>query len=184
MLGKIIARDVNLLFLDEPTNHLDMDSIAALTKAIKAFEGSSIIVTHSEELLREVCDRLIVFANDEAVCFNGTYDEFLEKIGWDDDVVEVKKEKNVKVNKKESKKLRAAIVSEKSKATTPIKKQMQEIEEEIEKLEDSLEDARVKLSRDIPKIEKNIEDKFAQLEALQIKLDVMNKEFEIRMNEV
>jgi ATP-binding cassette subfamily F protein 3 len=59
MLGKIIAKDVNLLFLDEPTNHLDMDSIEALTTAIKAFEGSSIIVTHSEELLRAVCDRLI-----------------------------------------------------------------------------------------------------------------------------
>ena len=35
----------------------------------------------------------------------------------------------------------------------------------------------------INKIEKEIEDKFTQLEALQIKLDVMNKEFEIRMNE-
>ena len=63
-------------------------------------------------------------------------------------------------------------------------KKINSLEWEIEKLEDSLEDARVKLSRDIPKIEKNIEDKFAQLEALQIKLDVMNKEFEIRMNEV
>ena len=40
MLGKIIAQDVNLLFLDEPTNHLDIDSIDALTNAIKAFEGS------------------------------------------------------------------------------------------------------------------------------------------------
>ncbi len=61
---------------------------------------------------------------------------------------------------------------------------MQEIEEEVEKLEDALEDARVKLSRDIPKIEKDIEDKFSLLEALQIKLDVMNKEIEIKMNEV
>lgn len=61
---------------------------------------------------------------------------------------------------------------------------MQEIEEEMEKLEDALEDARVKLSRDIPKIEKEIENKFALLEELQTKLDVMNKEFEIRMNEV
>ncbi|WP_226813976.1 ATP-binding cassette domain-containing protein, partial [Aliarcobacter butzleri] len=51
MLGKIIAQDVNLLFLDEPTNHLDMDSIEALTNAIKAFEGSCIIVTHSEDLI-------------------------------------------------------------------------------------------------------------------------------------
>jgi len=183
MLGKIIAKDVNLLFLDEPTNHLDMDSIDALTNAIKAFEGSCLIVTHSEDLLRAVCDRLIVFTNDGADYFNGTYDEFLEKIGWDDDVVEVKKVKTPKVNKKESKKLRAAIVAEKSKATAPIKKQMQEVEEEMEKLEDALEDARVKLSRDIPKIEKQIEDKFTLLEELQIKLDVMNKEFEIRMEE-
>ena len=183
MLGKIIAKDVNLLFLDEPTNHLDMDSIDALTNAIKAFEGSCLIVTHSEDLLRAVCDRLIVFTNDGADYFNGTYDQFLEKIGWDDDVVEVKKVKTPKVNKKESKKLRAAIVAEKSKATAPIKKQMQEVEEEMEKLEDALEDARVKLSRDIPKIEKQIEDKFTLLEELQIKLDVMNKEFEIRMEE-
>ena len=64
MLGKIIAQDVNLLFLDEPTNHLDIDSIDALTNAIKAFEGSCLIVTHSEELLRAVCDRLIVFTED------------------------------------------------------------------------------------------------------------------------
>ncbi|RXJ64920.1 ABC transporter ATP-binding protein, partial [Halarcobacter ebronensis] len=60
MLGQILAKDVNLLFLDEPTNHLDMQSIDSLTKAIKNFEGSCIIVTHSEELLRQVCDRLIV----------------------------------------------------------------------------------------------------------------------------
>ena len=185
MLGKIIAQDVNLLFLDEPTNHLDIDSIDALTNAIKAFEGSCIIVTHSEELLRAVCDRLIVFTNDGADYFNGTYDEFLEKIGWDeDDTVEKKKVEKPKVNKKEIKKLRAAIVSEKSKATAPLKKQMQELEEEIAKLEDSLEDARVKLSRDIPKIEKEIEQKFELLQSIQFKLDDMNKEFERRMNEV
>ena len=185
MLGKIIAQDVNLLFLDEPTNHLDIDSIDALTNAIKAFEGSCIIVTHSEELLRAVCDRLIVFTNDGADYFNGTYDEFLEKIGWEeDDTVEKKKVEKPKVNKKESKKLRAAIVSEKSKATAPLKKQMQDLEEEIAKLEDSLEDARVKLSRDIPKIEKEIEQKFELLQSIQFKLDDMNKEFERRMNEV
>ena len=98
--------------------------------------------------------------------------------------INLEKVEKPKVNKKESKKIRAAIVAEKSKATAPIKKQMQEIEEEVEKLEDALEDARVKLSRDIPKIEKEIENKFALLEELQTKLDVMNKEFEIRMSEV
>ena len=66
MLGQIIAREVNILLLDEPTNHLDMDSIDALTKAIQSYKGGVIIVTHSEELLKQVCDRLVIFTNDGA----------------------------------------------------------------------------------------------------------------------
>ncbi|MFA7091943.1 MAG: ATP-binding cassette domain-containing protein, partial [Arcobacteraceae bacterium] len=199
MLGKIIAKDVNLLFLDEPTNHLDMDSIAALTKAIKAFEGSSIIVTHSEELLRAVCDRLIVFANDGADYFNGTYDEFLEKIGWDDDIVETKKEKKPNVNKKEIKKLRAVVVQEKSKATAPLKKEVQVQEEEILKLETLLDEAQneltrltskgdnhalTEMSKNIAKYEKQIEEKFEVLAVKQSKLDALNAEFEKRLEEL
>ncbi len=129
MLGKIIAQDVNLLFLDEPTNHLDIDSIDALTTAVKAFEGSCMIVTHSEELLRAVCDKLIVFTNEGAEYFNGTYDEFLDQIGWEDDNAnEPKKVEKPKRNKKEIKKLRAAIVAEKSQATKSIKNAIAEIE--------------------------------------------------------
>lgn len=199
MLGKIIAKDVNLLFLDEPTNHLDMDSIDALTTAIKAFEGSCIIVTHSEDLLRATCDRLIVFTNEGADYFNGTYDEFLEKIGWEDDVVEVKKVKAPKVNKKESKRLRAAIVAEKSKATGPLKKEVDKLEKEIEKLEVLLgndeseltkatnkgdNNASIELLKNIANYEKDIETKFSALEITQTKLDELNKDFEKRMNEV
>ena len=199
MLGKIIAKDVNLLFLDEPTNHLDMDSIEALTNAIKAFEGSCIIVTHSEDLLRAVCDRLIVFTNDGADYFNGTYDEFLEKIGWEDDVVEVKKVKKPNVNKKEIKKLRAAVVQEKSKATAPLKKEIQEQEEEILKLEAKLDEeqneltrltakgdnhALTEVSKDIAKYEKIIAEKFELLAKTQNKLDALNAEFEKKLEEL
>ncbi|MDA3946919.1 MAG: ABC-F family ATP-binding cassette domain-containing protein, partial [Helicobacteraceae bacterium] len=94
MLGQILARPANLLFLDEPTHHLDMDSIEALTVAIRHFKGSSIIVSHSEELLRRVADRLIIFSKDGAEFFDGGYDLFLEKKGWDeDDVEEIKPKK-------------------------------------------------------------------------------------------
>lgn len=199
MLGKIIAKDVNLLFLDEPTNHLDMDSIEALTNAIKAFEGSCMIVTHSEDLLRAVCDRLIVFTNDGADYFNGTYDEFLEKIGWDDDVVEVKKVKKPNVNKKEIKKLRAAVVSEKSKATAPLKKEVQEQEDEILKLEALLDETQNELTRltskgdnhaitevskNVAKYEKQIEEKYEALALKQSKLDALNAEFEKKLEEL
>jgi len=58
-----------------------MNSIDSLTKAIKNFDGAVVIVTHSEELLRRVANRLIVFAKDGADLFDGSYDEFLEKVG-------------------------------------------------------------------------------------------------------
>lgn len=200
MLGKIIAQDVNLLFLDEPTNHLDIDSIDALTTAIKAFEGSCVIVTHSEDLLRAVCDRLIVFTNDGADYFNGTYDEFLEKIGWEEDEsVEKKKVEKPKVNKKEIKKLRAAVVSEKSKATAPLKKEIQAFEEEILKLEALLDETQNELSRltskgdnhaitevskNVAKYEKQIEEKYEALAPKQTQLDALNAEFEKKLEEL
>ncbi len=168
MLAKIIAKDVNLLFLDEPTNHLDIDSIDALTTAIKAFKGSCMIVTHSEELLRAVCDRLIIFTNDGADYFNGRYDEFLDKIGWEDDAGEEKKKVvKPKRNKKEIKKLRAAIVTEKSKTTTPIKKNIEQLEGLIPTLNGK------------QKSQKNTE-----LMDLQDKLEKLNIEFQIKLDEV
>ena len=164
MLGKIIAQDVNLLFLDEPTNHLDIDSIDALTTAVKAFEGSCMIVTHSEELLRAVCDKLIVFTNEGAEYFNGTYDEFLTQIGWEDDNAnEPKKVEKPKRNKKEIKKLRAAIVSEKSQATKSIKNEIAEIEA-------------------LSSAEKS--KKQAKLQQLQNELEKFNVEFQKRLDEV
>ena len=145
MLGQIIAREVNVLFLDEPTNHLDMDSIDSLTEAIKNFHGSAIIVTHSEELLRQVCDRLIVFGKEKAEYFDGNYDEFLEKIGWEEETESeikdnvTKADETPKVNKKENKKLRSAIIQERSKITNPLKKEIEKLENLIMKNEELVE---------------------------------------------
>jgi len=85
MLGKILAYKSNLLLLDEPTNHLDMDSIETLTNEIVKFKGAVIVVTHSEMMLRAVATKLIVFRKGHAEFYDGTYDEFLEKIGWEED---------------------------------------------------------------------------------------------------
>ncbi len=195
MLGKIIAGEVNLLFLDEPTNHLDMDSIEALTTAIKNFEGSSIIVTHSEELLRAVCDRLIVFSGDGADYFNGTYDEFLEKIGWEDEEFDTKAKK-AKSNKNETKKLRSEVIAEKSKILTPLKKELDKLENEIERLEGMIErykkeliDASnindnakvVELTKNISNNQKNVDGKFILFEEKQINYDSLLKEYDEKL---
>ena len=83
MLGKILAHKSNLLLLDEPTNHLDMESIETLTSEIVNFKGAVVVVTHSELMLRAVATKLVIFHKGIAEFFDGTYDEFLEKIGWE-----------------------------------------------------------------------------------------------------
>lgn len=86
LLGKIIATPCNLLLLDEPTHHLDMESIEALIDALEDFEGAVIIVTHSELILKRLLlDKIVVCHEGRQELFLGTYEDFLEKDGWNEE---------------------------------------------------------------------------------------------------
>ncbi len=85
LLGKLLVAPSNLLFLDEPSHHLDMESCQAMMDAVRDFEGAALVVAHDEHFLNEVATKLIVFKNDRVFFYPGTYKEFLEDIGWDDD---------------------------------------------------------------------------------------------------
>lgn len=86
LLGKILAKPCNLLLLDEPTHHLDMESVEALIDALEEFEGAVVIVTHSELILKRlVLNRIIVCHAGKQLPFLGGYEEFLDKIGWEEE---------------------------------------------------------------------------------------------------
>jgi ATP-binding cassette subfamily F protein 3 len=85
LLGKILAHPSNLLLLDEPNNHLDIESIDALIESLENFSGALLIVTHNEGILRALATKLVVFHRGKVEVFDTGYDEFLEKIGWDDE---------------------------------------------------------------------------------------------------
>ncbi len=189
MLGKIIATPTNLLLLDEPTNHLDMQSIDALCDAIESFDGATIMVTHSEMLLRRLADALIIFHKDTAEYFDGNYDDFLEKIGWEEEESEkkpTKKTKDSTLSYKEQKKLRNQLTQERNKKASPYKKEITFCEEKIIELEDKLEienkklleasnkgdnSAIIELSKNISIISGEIEELFEKLEVASEKLD-------------
>ncbi len=85
LLAKILAHPSNLLLLDEPNNHLDMESIDGLIESLQDFPGALLIVTHNERILRALVTKLIVFHRGRMDVFDSGYDEFLEKLGWEDE---------------------------------------------------------------------------------------------------
>ncbi|MDE6371686.1 MAG: ATP-binding cassette domain-containing protein, partial [Duncaniella sp.] len=76
---RLLLEPVNLLILDEPTNHLDMKTKDILKDAIKAFDGTVILVSHDREFLDGLVEKVYEFGGGQVKeCLGGIY-EFLEK---------------------------------------------------------------------------------------------------------
>jgi ATP-binding cassette subfamily F protein 3 len=202
MLGKIIATEANLLLLDEPTNHLDMYSIDSLCTAIEEFKGSTIMVTHSEMLLRRLADALIIFHKGGAEYFDGTYDEFLEKIGWEEEdgiANEKAKPSKPKIDNKERKKRKKELTVARSKENAPHKKELEFCEEKIMKLEEQLDaeneklieasnsgdnPAMIEASQNVGKLQSEIDELFERLELASEALDEIEDKYAPQLAEL
>ncbi|MHA7963273.1 ABC-F family ATP-binding cassette domain-containing protein [Paenibacillus sp. CAU 1782] len=57
-LCKLINRETNLLVLDEPTNHLDVDAKEELKRALKAYKGSILLISHEPDFYRDVVSNI------------------------------------------------------------------------------------------------------------------------------
>ncbi|MFH1562361.1 MAG: ABC-F family ATP-binding cassette domain-containing protein [Nitrospirota bacterium] len=205
LLGKLLVTPANLLLLDEPTNHLDMDSIDSLVEAIDAFDGGIIIATHSELILNAVATRLIVFDGGKVNMFEGTYQEFLDRIGWESEKIEEDEgsrpdnKRNKNINKKELRRFRAQLNESRSKVLGPLQKMIADVEKNVMLLEKNVETESLalveasekgdstaisKLSISINKLNSRIAATFKELESLIGKHDAKSKEFEQRLIEL
>jgi len=201
MLGKLLISPMNLLLLDEPSNHLDIESCDSFVEALDAFEGAVVLVTHNEMFLHALANRLVVFNRDTVLVFEGTYQEFLEKEGWEEEGVIPVKEKAPAggINKKELRKLKSEIVAARSKALNPINKEIQAIENDIEKAEDKLnrvnqellevvqsqEGGRISsLSKELSELESRIEVLFDRLEEKSDKAESLKKNYDQKLSEL
>lgn len=76
---RLLLEPVNLLILDEPTNHLDIPSKEVLKEAIKAFDGTAIIVSHDREFLDGLVTKVYEFGNKKVREHMGGIYDFLQK---------------------------------------------------------------------------------------------------------
>ncbi|KPK36573.1 MAG: hypothetical protein AMK70_01710 [Nitrospira bacterium SG8_35_1] len=202
LLGKLLVSPANILLLDEPTNHLDMESTESLLDAVEDFSGAVIIVTHSEMILHAVATRLIVFDEGKVTFFEGSYQDFLKRVGWSNERQNVDRgplstqSANEPVDRKLLRRQRAELINEKSRTLGSLKKSIHEIEREIIGLEkkisrdnSALLDASVqgegekikKLSKEVHDSKSRIDSLFTELEHFHARLEKSTKEFEERL---
>ncbi len=203
LLGKLLVTPANFLLLDEPSNHLDMDSTDSLLEAIDAFEGAVMIVTHVEMILHAVATRLIVFDGGEVRLFEGTYQDFLDRVGWKSEGLSGQgngKKADLQgkgVSKKELRRARAEIFAERSSVLGGLQKRLAKGEKTIMGLEEGVEqetqalleasqkgdgDVIQKLSKSIHESKERIEVLFGELEILTAEHDQRSEEFNERLN--
>merc|ERR1712193_265624 len=70
----------HLLLLDEPTNHLDMETLDALADALKAFDGATVIVSHNQSFLTEVCNELWIVDAGQVTCTGRDAEAFVAQL--------------------------------------------------------------------------------------------------------
>ena len=73
----------NVLVLDEPTNHLDLESIEALVKALRAFDGTIILVSHDRWFVSRLATRIVEISEEGIRDFRGSYEEYVHYCGDD-----------------------------------------------------------------------------------------------------
>ena len=205
MLGKLLATPLNLLLLDEITNHLDMESCDALLAALDNFPGALIMVTHNELFLHALAERLIVFQHDRVHAFEGSYQHFLEKDGWEEtDTLKPEGDNRRKPkpldlpSKKERRRRRSDLIAERSRILKPIEQRIDHVEKNIEISEKRLAELNqqmvkasqlnssakiVELSQAIHHSRSTIDRLFDELERLTASFEQHKASFEEKLGE-
>jgi ATP-binding cassette subfamily F protein 3 len=136
LLAKILGKPCNLLLLDEPTTHLDMDSVDSLIEALDEFSGAAILVSHDEEIIHSFAKRLIIFDGNQAKFFDGTYQDFLDRVGWiSENATTVGANPRGRPYDGCDRRQRAEQILQKSRAVRPLEQKIKQIEPEIQQKE-------------------------------------------------
>ena len=81
VLATILYAAPNFLVLDEPTNHLDVGTKEMLVRALAAFEGTMLFVSHDRRFLSALSNRVLELTPEGAIPYGGGYSEYVARTG-------------------------------------------------------------------------------------------------------
>ncbi|MDR0332556.1 MAG: ABC-F family ATP-binding cassette domain-containing protein [Dysgonamonadaceae bacterium] len=141
-LCTVLIKNPNFLVLDEPTNDLDIMTLNILEEYLKGFKGCLIVISHDRYFMDKVIDHLLVFhGNADIQNFPGNYTQYRD---WKS-IKDKEKSETVKIENKERvvEKFHSA---EKTKLTFKEKREFDELEPEIARLEEEKISLEIELS--------------------------------------
>ena len=190
---RLLLEPVNLLILDEPTNHLDMPSKDVLKEAIKAFDGTAIIVSHDREFLDGLVTKVYEFGGGRIREHLGGIYDFLQSKRIDElSQLETKPaaEKTPKVAEKKSDEKSPALsyaerkeqqkkISKAEKAVAASEKKISEMEDRLKQLDQLLMDpaqaSNMELVTEYTNIKAALDEEVERWEQLSEAYDALTK---------
>ena len=173
---RLLLEPVNFLILDEPTNHLDMQSKDVLKEAIKAFDGTVILVSHDRDFLDGLVDKVYEFGGGKVREHLGGIYEYLrfhnaenitDALGSGTAPKQEEQEKKTVANEHKEKDaaLSYAERKEQQKKISRIQKQVKESEKRIEDMEAKLEELGKQLEQPENASDMTLVNKYTELQS-------------------
>lgn len=134
-LLKLSEEKANLLILDEPTNHLDIYSTEILEDALIDYEGSILVISHNRHFLNSICNKIYFLSENGVEEFNGNYNEYKNNI------------ENIKEKKVKNDISNYSIMKENQKQENKRKKELEKLENDINKISIRLQEIDKEMSR-------------------------------------
>ena len=144
-LAKMLLKDFNFLILDEPTNHLDMNSKAVLQKALAAYRGTYLIVSHVRSFLEPIVEKVVELSPKGLRIFPGNLSDYVERIKSEGKIV-LRSSENRGQKKVADAKERRAEAAKKREQLSKLKKEAAKIESQIAEAESDLAQVELEMS--------------------------------------
>ena len=197
-LAKMLLSPANLLIFDEPTNHLDMSSKNILQQAIQQYEGTVVIVSHDRNFLDPIVNKVLDVQPGYIKTYLGNVSYYLTRKQEEAEAetaepsTQKQNDQDNQLSRKEQRRLEAESRNELSRRTKPIRKNIEELEKEIAKMEsrkdeieatmaqpDFYDDAEnvKKFSLEYDQLKADLTDRYSKWEEYQNRMEVIEQEF-------